>query len=261
MRFRYACLLLIIIFAFPTTGFVCATRVERMEADVAALQLQFNEIQRRINNDQTQLTEMILRADKKLEELGEAQGQTHDRVAQQNVQLALELEQERAEIAAMRNRLDIQQRNLEDLQEGVRAIMGSAASTSAGSTLILPSDQNGLFQFIEARRAANDAPAKRAAILEYLKRYPNAPQLEPLLAELITDDSNAGLDREAITQASNYLKLFPQGPSRNEVIYRMGVSGLRIGNCDLAIKSFETLSALGYADSAQQLRNARASCR
>ena len=74
MKFRVVCLSIVTSCALLSQGFVCSTRVEKMEADIAALQLQFGEIQKRVNNDQTQLTEMILRADKKLEELNNTQG-------------------------------------------------------------------------------------------------------------------------------------------------------------------------------------------
>ena len=124
-----------------------------MEADIEALQLQFAEIQKRVNNDQTQLTEMILRADKKLEELGSTQDQTHDQVAQQNVQLALELEKERDELANMRGRLDVQQKTIAELQASLQTVMGSVAAAGNGNSVILPSSQDGLAQFIDDKKS------------------------------------------------------------------------------------------------------------
>lgn len=261
MRFRIACLIVLILMTIPMSGFVCATRVEKMEADIEALQLQFAEIQKRVNNDQTQLTEMILRADKKLEQLGSTQDETHDQVSQQNVQLALELEKERNELAAMRGRMDVQQKMLDEMQSSLQTVMGSVASSTGGSSVILPSDQDGLARFVEEKKAAGDTANQKTGIVEYVKRYPNDARTEPMLADLVTLCSKDGANQEAISYSTRYLQLFPKGPSRNEVIYVMGDSGEKIGNCDLAIKSFQTLDALKYKDAADRLKNAKANCK
>ena len=143
MRFRVVSVVLVLLFGVLSSGFVCSTRVERLEADVAALQLQFGEIQKRVNNDQTQLTEMILRADKKLEALNSNQDQAQSQVSEQNVQLALELEQERNQLAAMRGRLDLQQKALDEIQANLQSVLGTMASTSGGTSVILPANQEG----------------------------------------------------------------------------------------------------------------------
>ena len=256
MKFRMASLILIMITGVLSSGFVCSTRVERMEADIAALQLQFGEIQKRVNNDQTQLTEMILRADQKLEALNSSQDETHSQVSQQNVQLALELEQERAALAEMRGRLDVQQRTISELQSSLQTVMGSVAGTSGGS-VILPSDQEALYAFIEAKGQAGDESSQKAGIAEYVKRYPKDSRTEGLLATLVILTNKAGNDREAITYCTQYLQQFPNGANRNEVIYVMGDSGMKIGNCDLAQKSFMTLNALQYKDAATRLKEAK----
>lgn len=261
MKFRIACIIALLLMFIPTTGFVCSTRVEKMEADIEALQMQFNEIQKRVNNDQTQLTEMILRADKKLEELGSTQNQTHDQVSQQNVQLALELEKERAELAAMRGRLDVQQKNIEEMQSGLSSIMGSVAGSSSGGGVILPTDQEALFSFILEKKSAGDKEAQKAAIQEYVNRYPNDSRVEPILAELVSLYSADGQHRDAITAATRYIKQYPSGPNRNAVIYAMGDAGLQIGNCDLATQSFQALSALNYKDAASRLKDAKSNCK
>lgn len=261
MKFRLVCLFTLICMFFTTTGFVCATRVEKMEADIEALQLQFNEIQKRVNNDQTQLTEMILRADKKLEELGSTQDQTHDRVSQQNVQLALELEQERSEMAALRGRLDLQQRTIADLQTSLQSVMGSVAANSGGNSVILPSDQDGLFAFINEKKSAGDIASAKLAMDEYVSRYASDPKNESILLELAQIASRSGDDRSVISYTTKYLQNFPKGTERNEIIYLMGDSGLKIGNCDLARKSFQTLDALKYKDAAARLKDVKAQCK
>lgn len=257
MKFRVVCLSIVASCALLSQGFVCSTRVEKMEADIAALQLQFGEIQKRVNNDQTQLTEMILRADKKLEELNNTQGKTHDQVAQQNVQLAIELEKERAELADMRGRIDVQQKTISDLQTALQTLMGSVAGTTGGSGIILPSDQEALFNFIEEKKAAGDSASQRAGIQEFVRRYPKDPRVEPILAELVSLYGAEKSDRDSIAYAAQYLQLFPNGANRNEVIYVMGEAGLRIGNCDLAQKSFMTLQSLSYRDAGSRLKEAK----
>ena len=261
MKFRIVCLIAVLTAFIPTTGFVCATRVEKMEADIAALQLQFTEIQKRVNNDQTQLTEMILRADKKLEELGSTQDQTHDRVAQQNIQLALELEKERQELANMRGRLDVQQKTIEELQGSLQTVMGSVANTTGGNSIILPSDQETLYAFIAEKRTAQDTAAQKAAISEFIKRYPSDPRVEPILAEFITILAAENAHSELIPYTTRYIQTYPKGNSRNEVIYIMGDSGLKIGNCNLAINAFQTLEALSYRDASDRLKEAKALCK
>ena len=261
MRFRLVCLILLVMLSFSTTGFVCATRVEKMEADIEALQLQFAEIQKRVNNDQTQLTEMILRADRKLEELGSTQDQTHDRVAQQNVQLALELEKERAEMAAMRGRMDVQQKTITELQASLQTVLGSITSTSDGKSLILPSDQGALLEFIEAKKAAQDTAAQKAAISEYLRRYPNDEKAETLLPEYIAILHAEGADAEVIPNCTKYLQMYPNGKALNDVMYYMGDSGFKIGNCDLAKKAFMKLEAAKYKNASERLKEIKATCK
>lgn len=260
MKFRVACIIAIVLMSIPSMGFVCATRVEKMEADIAALQLQFAEIQKSVNNDQTQLTEMILRADKKLEELGSTQNQTHDQVAQQNVQLALELEQSRNELANMRGRLDVQQKALEEMQASMQTVMGSVASTNSGNSVILPSDQEGLYQFVQQKHAAGDSATALAGELEYVRRYPNDVRIEPMMANIVTAYNKQGQDRDVITYSTKYLQVFPKGPNRNEVVYNMGDSALKIRNCSLAQKSFAMLKAEKYRDSEERAKEA-ASCK
>ncbi len=261
MKFRLFCLICVICFAFTSTGFVCSTRVEKMEADIEALQIQFNDVQKRLNNDQTQLTSMILRADKKLEELGGAQDQSTNGLAQQNVQLALDLEKERAEMAEMRGRLEVQQKTIDTLQTSLQSIMSNMSSTSSGNTVLLPSDQPGLALLIEQKRLAGDKDTLKTAITEYLTRYPDDAQIEAMLAELTGLTLADRQNHETITYSTQYLQKFPKGAHRNDVIYNMGQAGLAIGNCDLAIQSFETLKTLNYAQAPAALENAKAKCK
>ena len=260
MKFRFACIIAVILMSIPSMGFVCATRVEKMEADIAALQLQFGEIQKRVNNDQTQLTEMILRADKKLEELGSTQNQTHDQVAQQNVQLAMELEQSRNELAVMRGRLDVQQKALDEMQSNMQTVLGSMAGTGGGNAVILPNDQESLYQFIQQKKAAHETAAQLAAEVEYIRRYPNDVRNEAILASIVSNYNSQGADRDVITYATKYLQQFPKGANRNEVVYNMGDSGLKLRNCDLAKKSFAMLKTEKYRDSEERAKEA-ASCK
>lgn len=259
MRFRVVAVVLVLLFSVLSSGFVCSTRVERIEADVAALQLQFGEIQKRVNNDQTQLTEMILRADKKLEALNTTQDQTQSHVLEQNVQLALELEQEREQLAAMRGKLDLHQKALDEIQANLQSVLGAVASTSGGSSVILPANQEELYAFIEAKKNEGDVNMRKAAILEYLARYPSDARNEQLMADLTAIHYQTGAFRETVNSAVQYLQLYPNGANSKDVIYFMGDAGLVIRNCDLALKSFTLLQTkhAGYKDSAEKLKAAK----
>jgi len=261
MRFRITCLVLAILFAIPSMGFVCATRVEKMEADIEALQIQFNDVQKRLNNDQTQLTSMILRADKKLEELSGTQDKSAESVAQQNVQLALELEQERAELANMRGRLEVQQKTIESLQESLQAVMGSMASTGGGNAVILPSDQSGLETYIMQKRAASDMPALKTALAEYISRYSDDPKLEPYLAEYIGILYADKQYSDVITSSTMYLQKYPNGAKKADVIYNMGMAGLNTNNCQLATISFKELKKLDANRGNEALTQAATKCK
>lgn len=41
----------------------------------------------------------------------------------------------------------------------------------------------------------------------------------------------------------------------------MGDSGLKIGNCDLAIQSFQALESLKFKDASARLKDAKANCK
>jgi len=262
MKFRTISLLLVLVFSFSTTGFVCATRVEKMEADIEALQIQFNDVQKRLNNDQTQLTSMILRADKKLEELSGNQDQSASQVAQQNVQLALDLEAERAELATMRGRLEVQQKTIESLQQSLQSVMSSvAASANSNTAVILPSDQDGLNNYIQQKRTAGASSELQTALAEYLSRYPGDANTEPYLAELIALTYNAKQDNSVVSYSTQYLTKFPSGPNRNNVIYYMGSAGLNLGNCTLATQAFEQLRLLKDNRAESALADAKTKCK
>lgn len=261
MKFRITCLVLAILFAFPSVGFVCATRVEKLEADIEALQIQFNDVQKRLNNDQTQLTSMILRADKKLDELSGTQDKSAESVAQQNVQLALELEQERAELANMRGRLEVQQKTIESLQESLQAVMGTISSTGGGSAVILPSDQAGLEAYILQKRTSGDTAALKTALTEYISRYSDDAKLEPYLAEYIGVLYVDNQYSDVITSATMYLQKYPNGPRKADVIYQMGMAGLNTGNCQLSMISFKELKKLDAVRAKDALAQAEAKCK
>lgn len=258
MKFRFCIAVLALFFWVLSSGFVCSTRVERLEADVAALQLQFGEIQKRVNNDQTQLTEMILRADKKLEALNNTQDMAQNQVSQQNVQLALELEQERAELAAMRGRLDVQQKSLDEMQANMQSILGTMAGTTGGTSVILPANQEELYSYIETKKQQGDTGARKAAIQEYLARYASDARSEGLLADLTSIYYMEGAYRETVSSAAQYIQQFPNGTNQKEVIYLMGEAGLQMKNCELAKKSFGLLQSKynGYKDAASRLKDA-----
>ena len=117
-----------------------------------------------------------------------------------------------------------------------------------------------MFRFIEENKAAGKADVANTAMVEYIRRYPTDERNEKLLPQVAANSAANGDHREAITYATKYLQLFPKGESRNEIIYIMGDSGLKIGNCDLAQKSFATLQALNYKDAAARAKEA-ASCK
>ena len=258
MRFRVVSVVLVLLFGVLSSGFVCSTRVARLEADVAALQLQFGEIQKRVNNDQTQLTEMILRADKKLEALNSNQDQAQSQVSEQNVQLALELEQERNQLAAMRGRLDLQQKALDEIQANLQSVLGTMASTSGGTSVILPANQEELYAFIGAKKAEGDEKMRKAGIVEFLARYPSDSRSEQLLADLTTIYFQDGAYRETVTSAAQYIQQYPNGANQKQMIYLMGDAGLAMKNCELAKKSFTLLESKysGYKDAAAKLKEA-----
>ena len=126
---------------------------------------------------------MILRADKKLEALNSNQDQAQSQVSEQNVQLALELEQERNQLAAMRGRLDLQQKALDEIQANLQSVLGTMASTSGGTSVILPANQEELYAFIGAKKAEGDEKMRKAGIVEFLARYPSDSRSEQLLAD------------------------------------------------------------------------------
>ncbi len=259
MKFRVFSAFAVLLFAVLSSGFVCSTRVERIEADVAALQLQFGEIQKRVNNDQTQLTEMILRADKKLEALNSTQDEAQSQVSQQNVRLALELEQSREQLAAMRGRLDLQQKSLDEMQANLQSVLGSVASAAGTSGgVILPANQEDLYAFIEAKKTQGDAGARKAAVTEFLARYPSDARSEALLADLASLHFQEGAYRETISAAAQYIQKYPNGANQKHMIYLMGDAGLSMKNCELAKKSFALLQSKysGYKDSAEKLKAA-----
>ena len=258
MKFRVFSAFAVLLFAVLSSGFVCSTRVERIEADVAALQLQFGEIQKRVNNDQTQLTEMILRADKKLEALNSTQDEAQSQVSQQNVRLALELEQDREQLAAMRGRLDLQQKALDEMQANLQSVLGTMASASGASGVILPANREDLYAFIETKKTQGDAAARKAAVTEFLARYPDDARSEALLADLASLHFQEGAHRETISAAAQYIQKYPNGANLKQMLYLMGDAGLSMKNCELAKKSFALLQSKysGYKDSAEKLKAA-----
>ncbi len=255
-------LLFLLLFLLPVTpGFVCASRAERMEGELDALRIQFEEIQQRINNDQAQVTEMILRADVKLAELAELQGQAHDLVTRNSVDLSLQLESTRTELAELRGRMDSQDRTLTQLGNDVRAIVSALGATDSGKTIVLPKEKEALFAFATEKRAANRNPEARAAYSEFIARYPDDSRVPATLADLCLLFSVDGMHQDAIATARTYLKTFPDGPQRNDVIATMGDSAAALGNCDVAQKAYQTLVEVGHKNAKKRLSEISAQCK
>lgn len=253
--------LLIAILVFPSMGFVCSSRLETVEASVGALELQFTEIQQRINNDQTQLTEMIVRADKKIAEIEALQNKDSMRTAQSSVDLSLQLEAEKAEVANLRGKLEVQQRQLEELQNNLRTVMSSVSSTGNGSAVILPSGQDELYQFILTNREAKNVANEKAGAIEFYNRYPNDSRTESILATLPELCISAGSNQEAISYASYYIQKYPKGARINDVLFQLGTAGANIGNCNIATQTFQRLADSNYPNAAQKLKEVKASCK
>ena len=230
------------LFAFLfTPGFVCASRVERLEGEVDALRVQFEEIQQRINNDQAQVTEMILRADDKIAEIEELQRKATDLLTGNTADLMLELEKQKSEVAVLRGQLEAEKRKTQQLQEEVAAVVSALGSGGGGTAVALPQDADALYEFGVEASANNKLAEARAAFDEFYIKFPTDPRADDALFGYIQAASTDSMHFEVLQAARNFIQSYADSKHLNDTILAMGRSAAAIGNCELARESFKTL--------------------
>ncbi|MDX9722338.1 MAG: tetratricopeptide repeat protein [Myxococcota bacterium] len=241
-------------------GFVCASRVERVEGEVDALRAQFVEIQQRVNNEQTQLSEMIVRADLKLAELEELQRKANELLTRNSVDLSLQIENQRNELAELRGRLDGIDRNVSLLSKEVQGIIASLGSVGS-SAVLLPTESEPLFTFAQQREGEKNWAEAKLGYQEFILKFSSDPRVEEATYRLAVVSAAAGQHQDAITTVRGLLTSFPNSSYRNDAIAIMGESALALGNCEIAIKSFETLVDLGDKKAKSRLSQVKSACK
>ncbi len=252
--------LLLLALIFPNLGFVCASRVEKMEADISALRVQFQDIQKRTNKEQAEFTEMMNRVDAKLKKLDEDQAAQNERVSQSSVELSMALEAEKRKLAQMQGRLEQQEHTMGLLQQALESVLGRAVATGTGQTVVLPQTEAELLQFIEVARAAGDAGKELAGSEEFLRLYPQSPEVERLMGRVPGLHLALGANDAVITASTAYVKVYPKGQYLGDAIYAMGAAAANVGNCELARKSFKYLSDSGDARGQKGLTSLAGRC-
>lgn len=222
-------------------GFVCASRVERLEGEVDALRLQFVEIQQRINDDQAEITAMLLRADAKLSEIEDLQRKYQDVLSQGILDVQLELDQSRAETAELRGRLDLATHNLRQLESNVAAVVQTLGMTSSGQAVTLPQDADGLYAYAEKAFATSSWDLASLGYQAFVKNHGNDSRVEDALFKLAQSLQKEGRHVEAIGVVRQFLSTFPQSKRVNDAIWIMAESAEARGDCAVSKLAYEQL--------------------
>ncbi len=215
-------------------GFVCASRVERLEAESEALKLQFVEIQQRMNTDQTQITEMILRADEKLGKIEEFQQKLDGLFKSNTVDFSTELQTLQGELQTMRGDLQTAQMQLSNNTEALKAIGQMLNVSTTGQAVALPATADEHFKFAEEKLAAAQFAEAEVAFREFSTRYPEDTRAET--AMLKQGESLFELkqfnDCRIVLQA--LVKKNPRTKNIERAVYLMGVSSVELKDCPVA---------------------------
>jgi len=244
-------------------GFVCATRVERLEGEVDALRLQFEEIQQRINNDQSKMSEMILRADEEMAQLEELQRRANEMLTRNNVDLSLQLEAQTQEIATLRGSLEAQKMSVEKLQKEVQAVVSGLGNVGGAAVIKLPSDKEELFTFSNDAHAAGNWAEARAGLDEFSTKYPGDSRLDEVLYKLADACYQLGDYTATIGTVRSLLKNFSKSTKVNPGIWLMGEAAAAVGDCDTATVAFEALQGTTThgKEAKQKLKLLKTQCR
>lgn len=244
-------------------GFVCATRVERLEGEVDALRLQFEEIQQRINNDQSKMSEMILRADEEMAQLEELQRRANEMLTRNNVDLSLQLEAQTQEIATLRGSLETQKKSVEQLQKEVQAVVSGLGNVGGAAIVKLPSGKDELYTFSEEAHAAGKWDEARAGFEEFTAKYPGDSRMDEALYKLAEAEFQQGDHKATIGTVRTLLKSFSKSSKVNPAIWLMGEAAAAVQDCDTATVAFEALQGTTThgKEAKQKLKLLKTQCR
>jgi TolA-binding protein len=226
-------------------GFVCASRVERLEAESEALKLQFVEIQQRMNTDQTQFTEMLLRADDKLGKIEEFQRKLDDLFKTNTVDFSTELQTMRSEIQSMRGEVQTAQMQTAKHTEALAAIGQMLNISTTGTAVALPATPDEHFKLAEDKLAAAQFADAEVAFREFTVRYPEEPRAETAMlkqGEALFELKQFN-DCRIVLQA--LLKKNARTKHTERAVYLMGMASVELKDCKVAKQFVDYLKDAG----------------
>jgi TolA-binding protein len=241
-------------------GFVCASRVERLEAESEALKLQFVEIQQRMNNDQTQFTEMLLRADDKLGKIEEFQRKLDTLFKSNTVDFSTELQAMRGEVQSMRGELQTAQAQAARHGEALATIGQMLNVSMTGQTVTLPKTADEHFKFAEDKLVAAQFADAEVAFREFSTRYPSDPRAESAMlkqGEALYELKQYN-DSRIVLQA--LLKKNQKTKHAERAVFLMGMASVELKDCQVAKQFVDYLRDAGSTYHGK-LKQAHASCK
>lgn len=224
-----------IVFFFTTMpGFVCASRVERMEAKQEALSAQFVEIQKRMNNDQAQISAMALGAEEKVQKLEELQSKLSGLLQNNVIDFSSELEQLQKEIQALRGDLQREQALVARNQQVLVSIAESLNFDTSGQALQLPEDKAAHFALAQQKYAAQEWAPAETAFREFVARYPSDPLAEEAWLRQGEALIELGQHQSARRVLQQFVQKYQQSKFGKQAVFLVGKSSLAVGDCDTA---------------------------
>jgi len=224
------------------TGFVCASRVERLEQQVLALEAQQQEMQRISNKRSTELVDLVLRAEQAATDLKEQITIINKQSKGTVIELSGTVDRLSDDLRKLRGEVERVNQDVLSTQALVQDIAGSLNFGSSGTAVKLPEGADALLTFADDKLKAKEFAAAEVAYKAFGSRYKDDKRIDQaILGEGkaligLKQHNRARQVLQGVLRLKNTSKLAP------EAVYLIGTSSITLGDCKNARTFLNTLA-------------------
>jgi len=237
-------------------GFVCASRVERVEGEVDALRIQFEEIQQRINDDQAEVTEMLLRVDREMDKLEEVTQRIDKLTKGGLLDLQVELDKQQKELAQLRGEIERKAREIDQNKRELQAVV-KTLGMSGGVVVQLPEGADELHAFSQKAYDASRWDEAIAGFQEFATRHGGDERVPDALFKLANAHFQAGNYGESQRIVQQLIQGYPdEKKTINPAILLLGKAAEKNGDFSTACVAYDTLAEASAGSLSREAKRA-----
>ena len=213
------------------SGCVTASKGDRIEQEIMALQAQFSEIQKSMNDEKSRLTNMILKAEKEINSLNEVLEKATKIIQQNNTDFGYQLDEQRRELQVLQGRLEEIEFNLKQSVEEFSILREDINIKLGISSTELPESKEELFDFGLTKLQEKSVVEARDAFKEYISKNPDDPKAAEAQFYLAESYSMAADYQTAILEYQKVMQKYKKSNLLDATYFRIGESFLKMQKC------------------------------